>query len=236
MRRVAVYMGTRNYYGMMVAAAKSLLKHTRVDRVWFLIEDDAFPEEFGPLPDVIRCKNVSGQTWFTPDGPNYGAHWTYTCLLPVAYPEIFPEEKRVLRLDDDTIVEKDIGPLFDMDLEDNYTAMVEEPVRGKFPFRYFNAGVALMDLEKFRETGIYRKMIRMVNTTVCTAMDQDAFNVFCQGQIKKIGPEWNMAEHITEHHDDPYITHYAGCLKPRGEQVFEEYRKAEWRVKDADNS
>ena len=236
MRRVAVYMGTRNYYGMMVAAAKSLLKHTRVDRVWFLIEDDAFPEEFGPLPDVIRCKNVSGQTWLTPDGPNYGAHWTYTCLLPVAYPEIFPEEKRVLRLDDDTIVEKDIGPLFDMDLEDNYTAMVEEPVRGKFPFRYFNAGVTLMDLEKFRETGIYRKMIRMLNSQVCTAMEQDAFNVFCQGQIKKIGPEWNMAEHITEHHDDPYITHYAGCLKPRGEQVFEEYRKAEWRVKDADNS
>ena len=86
----------------------------------------------------------------------------------------------------------------------------------------------------FRETGIYRKMIRMLNSQVCTAMEQDAFNVFCQGQIKKIGPEWNMAEHITEHHDDPYITHYAGCLKPRGEQVFDEYRKAEWRVKNAD--
>ena len=34
MRRVAVYMGTRNYYGMMVTAAKSLLRHTRMDRVW----------------------------------------------------------------------------------------------------------------------------------------------------------------------------------------------------------
>ena len=234
MRRVAVYMGTRNYYWMMVAAAKSLLKHTRVDRVWFLIEDDAFPEEFGPLPDVIKCKNVSGQTWFTPDGPNYGAHWTYTCLLPAAFPEIFPEEKRVLRLDDDTIVEKDIGQLFDMDLEDNYCAMVEEPVRGKFPFRYFNAGVTLMDLEKFRETGICRKMIRMLNSMVCTAMDQDAFNVFCQGQIKKIGPEWNMAEHITEHHNDPYIRHFAGCLKPRGRSIFREYEKADWIVKSAE--
>ena len=233
MRRVAVYMGTRNYYRQMVISAKSLLRHTRADRVWFLIEDDEFPE---PLPDVIRCKNISGQTWFPPDGPNYGAHWTYTCLLPVAYPEIFPEEKRILRLDDDTIVEKDIGPLFDMDLEDNYTAMVEEPVRGSFPFRYFNAGVTLMDLEKFRETGIHRKMIRMVNSVLCTAMDQDAFNVFCQGQIKKIGPEWNMAEHITEHHNDPYIRHFAGCLKPRGEKIFREYEKAEWRVKDADET
>ena len=236
MRRVAVYMGTRNYYGMMVCSAKSLLSHTRVDRVWFLIEDDQFPEEFGTLPDVIKCKNVSGQTWFTPDGPNYNAHWTYTCMLPAAFPEIFPEEKRVLRLDDDVIIEKDIGELFDMDLEDNYTAMVEEPVRGKFPFRYFNAGVTLMDLEKFRETGIHRKMIRMLNSQVCTAMEQDAFNVFCQGQIKKIGPEWNMAEHITEHCDAPYIRHYAGCLKPRGERVFKMYEKEEWRVKDADDS
>ena len=230
MRRVAVYMATRNYYRQMVISAKSLLRHTRVDRVWFLIEDDEFPE---PLPDVIRCKNISNQTWFPPEGPNYKAHWTYTCLLPVAFPEIFPEEKRVLRLDDDTIVEKDIGPLFDMDLEDNYTAMVEEPVRGKFPFRYFNAGVTLMDLEKFRETGICRKMIRMLNSMACTAMDQDAFNVFCQGQIKKIGPEWNMAEHITEHHNDPYIRHFAGCLKPRGQSIFREYEKADWIVKSA---
>lgn len=231
MRRVAVYMATRNYYPQMVIAAKSLLYRTRMDRVWFLIEDDDFPE---PLPDVIRCKNISRQTWFPETGPNYHAHWTYTCLLPLAYPDIFPEESRVLRLDDDTIVRKDIGPLLDLDLKDNYTAMVEEPVRSKFPFRYFNAGVCLMDLDKFRATGIHRKMIDMVNQEICTAMDQDAFNVFCQGQILKIGPEWNMAEHITEHHDDPYIRHYAGCLKPRGERVFEEYRRAEWRVKNAD--
>ena len=37
MRRVAVYAGTRNVYPMMVIAAKSLLSHTRIDRVWFVI-------------------------------------------------------------------------------------------------------------------------------------------------------------------------------------------------------
>ena len=225
-RRVAVYMGTRNYYDMMVVAAKSLLSHTRMDRVWFLIEDDEFPQE---LPEVIQCKNISGQEYFPPWGPNYDAHWTYTCLLPLAYPDIFREEDRVLRLDDDTIIVKDIGGLFDMDMEDNYTAMVEEPVRGKFPFRYFNAGVCLMNLKKFRETGIYKKMIDMANSMELTAMDQDAINVFCQGEIKKIGPEWNMAEHITEHHNDPYIIHYAGCLKPRMAWAWNEYKDKDWR-------
>lgn len=51
MRKVVVYAGTRNVYHNMVVAAKSLLNHTQMDRVWFLIEDDEFPEE---LPDVIR--------------------------------------------------------------------------------------------------------------------------------------------------------------------------------------
>ena len=226
MRRVAVYMGTRNYYSMMAIAAKSLLSHTRMDRVWFLIEDDAFPEE---LPEVIRCKNISGQTWFPPEGPNYNTHWTYTCLLPIVYAWILPEEHRVLRLDCDTIVMKDIGKLFDLDLEDNYTAMVEEPVRSHFPFRYFNAGVCLMDLDKFRAGGIIPKMVKMANSMVLTALDQDAINVYCQGQIKKIGPEWNMAEHITEHHNDPYIYHYAGCLKPRMAWAWDEYKDKDWR-------
>jgi len=63
--RVAAYFGTRNVYGDMVVAAKSLLNHTRMDRIWFLIEDDAFPEE---LPEVIKTKNISGQTWFPPGG------------------------------------------------------------------------------------------------------------------------------------------------------------------------
>ena len=225
-KRVAVYFGTRNVYGDMVVAAKSLLNHTRMDRVWFLIEDDAFPEE---LPEVIRCRNISRQEFFPPWGPNYNAHWTYTCLLPLAYPEILPEEDRVLRLDNDTVIEKDIGELFDIDLKDNYTAMVEEPVRGKFPFRYFNAGVCLMDLKKFRETGIYKKMIDMANSMELTAMDQDAINVFCQGQILKLPPVWNMAEFITEHAENQYITHYAGCLKPRWRRDYERYRNMDWR-------
>lgn len=32
------------------------------------------------------------------------------------------------------------------------------------------------------------------------------------------------------------VRHFAGCLKPRGEKIFREYEKAEWRVKDADQN
>ena len=237
MRRVAVYAGTRNVYGQMVIAAKSLLEHTRMERVFFLIEDNAFPEEFGKLPDVIRCINVSGQAFFPEDGPNYHSAWTYMTLMRLALPRVLPAEvERCVWLDTDTIVEKDIRELFDMPMNGNYVAMVEEPVRSKYPFVYHNSGVMLMDLTALRMDGTWKKWVSMVNRRMMSAPDQDAVNLICQGEILTIGPEWNNAGHITQNSADTRIRHYAGCLKPRGERIFKLYEKAEWRVKDADEN
>ena len=233
MRRVAVYAGTRNVYGMMAAAAKSLLAHTHVDRVWFLIEDDGFQE---PLPDVVRVWNMAkwsgnGKTWFLSDGPNYSSQWTWMSLIRLVLPELFMGEKRILWLDVDTIVEQDIGEIFDRDLAGNYVAMVEEPVRSKYPFTYHNAGVMLMDLDALRADNTWRKWIKLINREPFTAKDQDVINLICQGEILTLGPEWNCAGHITQNAEDPYIRHYAGSLRPSGAAAFARYGKAEWRVK-----
>ena len=228
MKRVAVYAGTRNVYGMMASAAKSLLEHTRMDRVCFLIEDDAFPEK---LPDVIDCINVSGKTWFDPEGPNYHSQVTYMDMVRLALPELLADETRCLWIDIDTIVMKDIGELFDTDLTGCYAAMVEEPCRSSYPFMYFNAGVVLMDLERMRD-GIYKKMIDTVNRVAYTAQAQDMLNLFCQGEIRKVPPQWNDAGYITEPTLDPYIRHFAGALKQDGRPYFDAYAKAEWRLKE----
>ena len=228
MRRVAVYAGTRSVYGMMVAAAKSLTERTRMDAVWFLIEDDDFPEA---LPDVVRTVNVSRQTWFSPDGPNYNSKWTYMSLMRLVLPELFSNESRVLWLDVDTIVLDDIGDLFDIDLADNYVAMVREPPRCSAPFMYFNAGVTLMDLDALRRDGIMAKWLRLVNTEPLTALDQDAINLICQGEILEIDPAYNSAGCITQTASQPMIQHFAGYLRPTGAGIFAEFAKREWRVK-----
>ena len=137
----------------------------------------------------------------------------------------------MLWLDVDTIVEQDIGDLFDRDLAGNYVAMVEEPVRSKYPFTYYNAGVMLMDLDKLRRDGIMWKWLQLINREPFTAKDQDVINLICQGEILTLGPEWNCAGHITQNAEDPYIRHYAGSLRPSGAAAFARYEKAEWRVK-----
>lgn len=230
MRRVAVYAGTRNVYGMMAAAAKSLLAHTRMDRVWFLTEDAAFPE---PLPDVISVKNVCGMKTgkLDPNGPNSNTKWTWMSQIRLCLPEILPDEIRVLWLDTDTVVEDDIGDLFDIDMAGNLVAMVEEPVRSKYPFTYHNAGVMLMDLARLRRDHVMAKWLHLVNTVPLTAQEQDAINLICQGEILTLGPEYNSAGVITQDAEEPYIRHFAGYLRQSGEPYFKKLEQAEWRVK-----
>ena len=224
MRRVVVYSGTRNVYHNMTVAAKSLLRHTHIDRVWFLIEDDAFPEE---LPEVIRCRNMRYQTWF-PDGPNTRKRWSYMSLLRLALPEILPQEDVVLWLDIDTIVNEDIGPLFDTDIAGFYVAAVEEPMRSKRPFLYFNAGVMLMNLDELR-CGKYRELIRYVNEHEMDFPDQDVVNLLCQTRIKPIDPYYNSNIWIVDV-EDPAITHYAAQRHYENNELWKKTDRMEWRV------
>ena len=109
--------------------------------------------------------------------------------------------------------------------------MVEEPVRSRYPFRYHNAGVILMDLDRLREDDTWRKWIDLVNREPFTAPDQDVINLICQGEILTLGPEYNSAGHITQNAAEPCIRHFAGSLRPAGAALFERYKDAEWSVK-----
>ena len=122
--KAAVYCGTRNTYDDMLPAIKSLVSHSDVDKIYLLIEDDVFPHE---LPDYVETINVSGQEYFTKDGPNYNNGWTYMVLMRAALHRVFLEHDTILSLDIDTIVAKDIFELWDYDIEDCYLAAVKEP-------------------------------------------------------------------------------------------------------------
>jgi lipopolysaccharide biosynthesis glycosyltransferase len=210
-------------YHLMVVAAKSLLINTRVDRVIFLTEDDDFPEE---LPPVIERINVADQKWFLPDGPNFNSPWTYMTMMRLALPEILPDEDRCLWLDVDTIVNRDIGGLLDMDLGECCFAMAEEPGRSASPFRYHNAGVLLMDLAKLRGWRT-RWMIDVVNERKMPCVDQDTINLLFQTEILTIGPEWNASE-FTGRSAAARIVHYAGDKVFTRSPLWKEYECMNW--------
>ena len=207
MERTAVYTGTRNIYHDMLVSAKSLLFHNGADRVYFLIEDDTFPE---PLPDCISTMNVSGQTFFPHTGPNFKCRWTYMVMMRTALTKIFPHLDRILSLDHDTIVRKPIDYIWNLDLGDHYFAAVEEKQINIREHPYYNFGVVLHNLARLRD-GTDDEIISLVNTKFFSFCEQDAVNSLCRDKILQLPSEYNATNfnkpRIPE--DKAIIRHYA---------------------------
>ena len=221
--KTVVYCGTRAVYGDMATALKSLLAHTAVDRVYFLIEDERFPEE---LPDCVTVLDVSGQTFFPPAGPNYRQKWTWMVLMRTALSKIL-EEDVVLSLDTDTIVQEDISALWDTPMDGAYIAAAKEPNKSGGSFLYCNVGVMLMNLKKLREDGKDDEIIAELNRRHYDFPDQDVFNVLCQGGIRKIKSDYNACPYV-EPYETAKILHYAARNDWRGLPPARKYRAMSW--------
>lgn len=232
-KRAAVYSGTRNVYDSMLVSAKSLIANSNVDDVYFLIEDDTFPE---PLPDMIHTINVSGQQYFSESCQNYDTAWTYMCLLRAAYTKYFPDYDRILSLDVDTIVRDDVSSLWDVDLSGAYIAGVQETddkKHGVFAepgHAYYNFGVIMMNLDKLRMDKMDDTLINTINTTKYGFPEQDPFNIYCEQHSVSLPPEYNntVYYHITPPTNNPKVDHYAGITYYRNYASYKQYELMPW--------
>ena len=207
--RAAVYSGTRNIYDRMLTAAKSLLMHSDVEKIYFLIEDDQFPYE---LPKEIECINISNQTYFRTDGPNFNNVCTYMVLIRAAYTKIFPHLDKILSLDMDTVVNENISELWDLDLTDYYIAAVEERLLSEKEGSYFNMGVAMLNLKKIRDDKKDDELIDAINTYWYRYKEQDCFNEFFRGHALILPSDYNTCIQANPPMHEK-ITHFAGHYK-----------------------
>lgn len=226
----AVYSGTRNLYADMVTAAKSLVANSSVDVVHFLVEDSEFPLE---LPDIVECHDVSGQTWFPKSGPNMRSWFSYMALLRVCYTKIMPDVDMVLQLDVDTVCVDDVDGVWGTDLCGKWCAMCDETLGTFKPYgpRYFNAGVALMDLARMRDEGADDMLIGFLNEREVPYVDQDAFNYF--HSIADMDPRYNEC-FVTGYSERPAIVHFAGhrdwqtSSRVARREYLKRYREMTW--------
>lgn len=226
--KAAVYSGTRNLYPHMVAAAKSLIANSSVEKIFFLIEDDVFPEE---LPPLIETINVSGQKWFPADGPNSRTIYTYMAMIRCCYCYILPEDlDMVLQLDVDTVVVDNIDELWDLEMDRKWWAMAEEKFTTHHPYgiQYYNCGVAVFNLKEMRKYHVDDQMIKILNSEQLPCIEQDAMNkIGYPRKIMDIPTRFNES-YVTGYTDNPAIVHYAGfrnCWENRQAPRLEYYRK-----------
>ena len=201
-----IYSGTRNLYHAMRGAIGSLLRYNPDAKVYVLAEDDELP--FDIPGEVI---NVSGQKYFRSDGPNMRSQFTYMAMIRACTPELIPDDK-VIQLDVDTIVCDSLMPLWETDLTDKWIGWCEEKYGKYKPFgpKYYNFGVAVMNLEQMRRDRFTDLAVWLLNNQPLQFIDQDAMN-WLAGTEKSVDIPVRFNESFccgyTEH---PAIIHYAG--------------------------
>ncbi|MES2751857.1 MAG: glycosyltransferase family 8 protein [Pseudomonadota bacterium] len=161
--------------------------------------------------------------------PNYTKRSAFGRLF---IPELMPDHvERAIYLDCDMTVIGNISELFASDLEnrpfgacrDGFASEIrkESEVQG-LPYTtdtYFNSGMLLIDLQRWREAAVTEKVIAFANKNPSRLlfMDQSAFNVEMFGQVKILDSKWNFFQLDAIDTVDTTsirIIHYAVMVRP----------------------
>jgi len=157
--------------------------------------------------------------------------------------EILPKKfQKVIYLDTDLIIKKDLSQLWDADLGDYFGLAVQDYVapyvssaNGLLNYqelgipsdcKYFNSGVMVINLEKWRTSKIFDRSIRYLeeNSHMIRWCDQDVLNALFMGNWGELDPRWNQLSVICNYSswedspfsrsvyeniiNEPYIIHY----------------------------
>lgn len=157
---------------------------------------------------------------------------TYARLL---IPRVFPASvSKVLYLDADLLVMGALESLWETDLRGavlgavtdiGVDQIVKQGGAGRLGVPevrdYFNAGVLLIDLDRWRQMRISETALDyLARHPRSPYSDQDALNVACDKLWKKLDPRWNFQDHINRRISDllpegrPEIVHFATAHKP----------------------
>ena len=208
--KTAVYMATRrkDWYLKVQPSINSMLANSPgIDRIVILCEDDVFPY---PLPDKVETINVANQTFFPQDGPNYRNSWGHMVLLRAALAKIFPNEDKILSLDADTIIWRDLSELWDLDMGEYYVAGVLEPEKTwAYKRNYINCGMAFWNLEKMREYGAVDRYINALNDRHFNFCEQDSLSELFYDKILPLDGSWNMCPYTEQPKEEVRMMHFA---------------------------
>ena len=162
---------------------------------------------------------------------NQMSRFTIGAMFRCSLPELLPDLNRIIYLDADLFVNRDIKELWDVDVREYCLAgVVDEGVAvhnyprilNKYPEikkeSYFNSGVLYMNLKKLREFGNLKKLVVdfLIENPEADLPDQDALNVLFHDKVLYLDGSWNQFVFMHRKDNveklDKAIFHYAGTL------------------------
>ena len=162
---------------------------------------------------------------------NQMSRFTIGAMFRCSLPELLPDLNRIIYLDADLFVNRDIKELWDVDVREYYLAGVADEgvavhyhprILNKYPEikkeSYFNLGVLYMNLKKLREFGNLKKLVVdfLIENPEADLPDQDALNVLFHNKVLYLDGNWNQFVYLHRKDNveklDKAIFHYAAAL------------------------
>lgn len=195
--------------------------------------------------DLLRLKEISPKTieinilqQQEPDLPyeNMQRFLQYKVGMHKIYlPQVLPTLDKVIYMDSDIIVLKDLQELFAQDVEGLYATVAKDGIYYRFPKEmaemgldkrgfYFNSGVMLYNLEQQRKDNIVSKLVDYINTHTDFFGDQDVLNVVFGDKLKLMSYRYNCISTFFEADDLNFLSEYFGEYLPK--DTFDIYENA----------
>ncbi len=186
------------------------------------MQDENFTISFEDVSDYLR--SISHKLPIR----DYYSKTTYYRLFIA---EMFLEYDKAIYIDSDTVVQGDISQMYDTDLGDCYVgacheqAMVQvdeygtyvEKVIGVSRHNFFNAGVLLINCDRFRLGFVLDKFVQYLEMyDFVVTQDEDYLNLICKDHVCWLDQRWNteIFGEIPYPIEEARILHYIMTNKP----------------------
>jgi lipopolysaccharide biosynthesis glycosyltransferase len=251
---ILVCAADNNYAMPLAVTARSALANLQSDRKLHLFILDGGISETNK-EKIARSLNSEqiDISWVKPDNSLFEnlvltRHLTTTCYYRLLIADFLPQElDKAIYLDTDMVVTGDLEELWNIDIGNNYALAVQDDVElnismsdglrnykevGLNPdYKYFNSGLLVINLEKWRNEKIGEQVIEYIRQNRgYVRNDQDGLNAILAGKWGEIHPKWNQMPRIYNYSlgennpfpedvydellNQPCVIHYTNSPKP----------------------
>lgn len=213
----AIILACDDAYAYCAAVAiASIIRHTDSDIDFILLDDGISDEKKQNLLSCIhgrpgirlRFMDMAPLAARFPDGMfSCRDYWQRSTYFRLFCPDMLPEYDMVLYLDCDVLIRADVSELFRFQMPEktlcgavfdnlgyrDSTHMIHQLFKLKLPYRYryFNAGVLLMNLAEMRKVGFTEQCLQIMRRGPLKWQDQDVLNLVCRNHVFYLPVEWN---------------------------------------------
>lgn len=198
---------TPDYFVPAVTMLHSLFRHSNRNREYmvYCLESQEIPKrQKDKLENLFSgtAKFIFIKVNTLPPGTSISKRYSAAALYRLLLPDLLPQLDRILYLDCDIIIRRDISSLFEsVQLDGNLLAAVHEPPienqasawkgLGIDPDLYFNSGFLILNLELMRREQSVQAIFRLLQDDSLEFPDQDALNIVCRHRVLYLPPYYN---------------------------------------------